>query len=92
MLVKASTSEVQKNFGYWHDQALKGPVQVTKHGRETTYLVSAETFNALWACFRRAIRVEDLSEQELAMIMTADIAPEDRDPAEKSKKRRSGQR
>ncbi|SRR6266496_293697 len=78
MVAKASASEVQKNFGYWHDKSLKEPVQVTKHGRETAYLVSADTFNELWACFRRAVRVEDLSDAEIAMIASADIAPEHR--------------
>jgi hypothetical protein len=78
MVAKASASEVQKNFGYWHDKALKEPVQVTKHGRETTYLISAETFNELWASYRRAVRVEDLSDAEVAMIVRAEIDPADR--------------
>ena len=76
MAAKVSASEVQKNFGFWHDQALKEPVQITKHGRETAYLVSAETFHELWASFRRAVRVQDLSESELAMIMASEIPTE----------------
>jgi antitoxin StbD len=89
MTVKASASEIQKNFGYWHDKALKEPVQVTKHGRETTYLVSAETFNELWASFRRAVRVEELSDAEVTMITSADIAPEDRYEVDQLQKRKS---
>ena len=88
MVVKASASEVQRNFGYWHDKALKEPVQVTKHGRKTTYLVSAETFNELWTNFRRAVRVEQLSDAELSMIMSADVAIEDRYEIEDIPKRK----
>ncbi len=76
MAASVSASEVQKNFGYWHDQALKEPVQITKHGRETAYLVSAETFHELWASFRRAVRVQDLSDAEMAMIMASEIPRE----------------
>jgi prevent-host-death family protein len=76
MTAKTTASEVQKNFGLWHDRAMKEPVQITKHGRETAYLVSAETFNELWACYRRTVKVEDLSEGEMSMIMAAEIAPE----------------
>jgi hypothetical protein len=86
-MVKASASAVQKNFGYWHDKALKEPVQVTKHGRETAYLISADTFNELWASFRRAVRVEELSDAEMAMIMASDIAPEHRYEIENTPRR-----
>jgi PHD/YefM family antitoxin component YafN of YafNO toxin-antitoxin module len=35
---------VQKNFGAFHNRALSEPLRVTKYGRETVYIVSAETF------------------------------------------------
>jgi prevent-host-death family protein len=76
MTASVTASELQKNFGLWHDKALKEPVQITKHGRETAYLVSAEMFNEMWSCFRRAMHVRDLSESEMAMIEAAEIAPE----------------
>jgi prevent-host-death family protein len=76
MTARVSASDLQKNFGFWHDQALKEPVQITKHGRESAYLVSAETFNELWASFRRAVRVEELTDSEMAMIAAAQIPPE----------------
>jgi prevent-host-death family protein len=76
MTARVSASDLQKNFGFWHDQALKEPVQITKHGRESAYLVSAETFNELWASFRRAVRVEELNDSEMAMIAAAQIPAE----------------
>ena len=76
MKTTVSASEVQKNFGLWHDRAMKEPVRITKHGRESAFLISAEAFHELWASFRKATRVEDLSEAEMAMIMASEIAPE----------------
>ncbi len=43
----ASASDVQKNFGADHDQALVEPVRVTKYGRETVYLISAAMYHEL---------------------------------------------
>jgi prevent-host-death family protein len=69
-------SEVQKNFGAYHDKALKEPVQITKYGRETAYLVSAETFNEMWASYRKAVPVGELSDAEMDMIMQAKVPAE----------------
>ena len=86
MSTKVTASNVQKNFGVWHDRALKEPVQVTKYGRETVYLVSAETFHELWASYRRAGSTRDLSEGEMVQIDQAQVPAEhDYDYAEDSK-------
>jgi len=76
MAVSVSASEVQKNFGAYHDKALKGPVQITKYGRETAYLISAETFNEMWASYRKSIPVGELNDAEMDMIMQAKVPPE----------------
>jgi len=84
MALRATASDIQKNFGLWHDRAQKEPVQITKHGRETAYLVSAETFAELWSSYRRAVRVGELSEAEMALIADAEIDPEHRYELEES--------
>jgi prevent-host-death family protein len=76
MTISVPASEVQKNFGTYHDKAQREPVQITKYGRETAYLVSAETFNELWASYRKAIRVGELSDAEMAAIMQAKVPVE----------------
>jgi PHD/YefM family antitoxin component YafN of YafNO toxin-antitoxin module len=76
MAERVAASEIQKNFGLWHDKAQKEPVQITKYGRETAYLVSSETFNELWASYRRAVFVKDLSDSEMAAIMAARVPAE----------------
>src|SRR5260370_39482459 len=76
MSTKVTASDVQKNFGIWHDKALKEPVQITKYGRETVYLVSAETFHELWASYRRAGSTRELSDREMARIDQAQVPAE----------------
>jgi antitoxin StbD len=74
----ASASAVQKNFGAYHDQALTEPVRVTKYGRETVYIVSAETFHSLKQAQRRAMSAAELSEAEWALIERSEIPAENR--------------
>ena len=69
---------MQKNFGAFHDQAMREPVRVTKYGRETVYIVSAETFHALKQGQREAIASAALSAEEMALIESAEIPPEHR--------------
>jgi antitoxin StbD len=66
-------SEVQKNFGAFHDQALTEPVRVTRYGRETVVILSAKHFHALKQAQRQSVSVADLSEEELAELARAEI-------------------
>jgi len=74
----ASATDVQKNFGAFHDRALSEPVQVTKYGRETVYIVSAKTFHQMKQAQREAITSADLSDAEAALIDAAEIPMEHR--------------
>lgn len=78
MTVRVTAAEIQKNFEEWHERASREPVEITADGRDTAYLISAETFRSLWASYRRAVRVEDLTDEEMALISQSDIAPENR--------------
>jgi prevent-host-death family protein len=78
MSVTAPASEVQKNFGAFHDRAMREPVRVTKYGRETVYIVSAETFHALKQSQREAIAAAELSDDVVAAILAAEIPSEHR--------------
>jgi PHD/YefM family antitoxin component YafN of YafNO toxin-antitoxin module len=78
MSTTASASDVQKNIGAYHDRALNTPVRVTKYGRETVYIVSAQTFHEMKQAQRDAIASADLTEAERAQIEAAEIPPEHR--------------
>lgn len=73
-----SASDVQKNFGVYHDRALTEPVRVTKYGRETVYIVSAKTFHELKQAQRDAIYSSELTDAEMALINSAEIPAEER--------------
>lgn len=73
MSTTVTSSDVQKNFGAYHDHALTEPVKVTKYGRETVYIVSAQTFHALKQAQREAIAATDLNDHEIALIEAAEI-------------------
>ena len=78
MSITAPSSEVQKAFGAYHDRALSEPVRVTKYGRETVFIVSAETYHSLKQSRRDAIAAADLTDDEAALIAAARIPPEHR--------------
>ena len=78
MSITAPPSEVEKAFGAFHDRALTEPIRVTRHGRETVYIVSAQTFHALKLGNRDAIAAADLSDDEAALIAAARIPSEHR--------------
>lgn len=72
-MASVTASELQKNFGEWHDRIYEGPVEITKYGRTTAYLVSAQLFNQLWERFRVSLPVEALSESDVGLIMQARV-------------------
>lgn len=72
-MVSVTASEFQKNFGEWHDKIYEGPLEITKYGRPTAYLVSAQMFEQLWQRFRVSLPVEALSEEDVDLIMKAKV-------------------
>lgn len=78
MAKTVSASDVQKNFGTYHDRAMSEPVRVTKYGRETVFIVSAQTFHQMKQAQREAITSADLSDDEMALIEAAEIPAEHR--------------
>ena len=73
-MVSVAASEIQKNFGEWHDRSFQGPVEITKYGRTSAFLVSAPLFKAMWASFRQAVPTANLSSGEVDMILSSEVA------------------
>lgn len=79
MPVSAAASDVQKNFGSYHDRALAGEaVRVTKYGRETVYIVSARIFHELKQNQRHAVAAADLSAAEMDLIGKSEVPTDKR--------------
>ena len=76
MGTSVAASDVQKNFGLWHDRALQEPVQITKYGRETVYLVSDDTFHQLWQSYQRAMSTVELTDEEMDLMRSAQTPAE----------------
>jgi len=46
-MVKVTSAQLIKQFGRYHDAALREPVTVTKHGRDSVVMLSAEEYYRL---------------------------------------------
>lgn len=75
-MASVPASEIQKNFGEWHDRAFQEPVEITKYGRTSAFLVSATLFKAMWASYRRTLPAESLTEAEIGMISRSKVESE----------------
>ncbi len=72
-MASVPASQFQKNFGAWHDRVHQGPVEITRYGRPTAYLVSADLFQQLWERFRIAAPVEDLLPGDIDLILQSRV-------------------
>jgi antitoxin (DNA-binding transcriptional repressor) of toxin-antitoxin stability system len=75
-MASVAASEIQKNFGEWHDRAFQEPVEITKYGRTSAFLVSATLFKAMWASYQRTLPVDALTEDEIGMIAKSQVEGE----------------
>src|ERR1041384_8368409 len=67
MAMKVTTADFIKNYGTLADKALSEPVTITKNGRDRLVLVSADEYARLKRRDRRVVRLEDFTEEELAL-------------------------
>jgi prevent-host-death family protein len=77
MAMKISASEFQKRIGEFSDIARRESVVVTKHGRPSVVLLSAEDYLRLRAIERRAtkvVKVADLPQSTIDAMMDADLS------------------
>ena len=63
-----SSTEFQKAFGRIREAALKDPVTITHHGRDSLVLISAEEYRRLKRLEPRALYPWELSEQDIAAL------------------------
>ena len=75
--MKISTAEFIKNYGSLADKALTEPVVITKNGRDRLVLLSAEEYVRLKRRDRRVVRLEDFTDDEMALIAQAEAPAED---------------
>lgn len=64
-----TSAEFQKNFGTYKDAAMRAPVTITNHGRESLVMLSAEEYKRLKAMdARRAYYAHEVPDDILAAL------------------------
>jgi prevent-host-death family protein len=74
--MKVSSAEFQKQFGSLADKALTEPVTITRNGRDRLVLMSVEEYERLRRRDRRVVRLEDFTEEEMALIARTEVPAE----------------
>ena len=76
MHMKVSTADFLKNYGTLADKALTEPVVITKNGRDRLVILSADEYARLKRRDRRVVRLEEFSDDEMALIAQAEVPAE----------------
>jgi prevent-host-death family protein len=71
-----TSAEAQKNFGRYREQALAEPVVVTQYGKPSVVIISAAEYARLKELDRRVMRLDDMSDAEIAEMAQAEIPSE----------------
>ncbi len=74
-MMKVSAAEFQRNIGRYQDVALKEAVAVTRNGRESTVLISADEYRRLKRRERQVLGLGDFTDADIAALEAA-RAPE----------------
>jgi prevent-host-death family protein len=74
--MKVSSDEFQKRFDVLSDKALTEPLTITRNGRDQLVLLSVEEYERLRRRDRRVVLLEDFTDEEMALIATAEVPSE----------------
>jgi prevent-host-death family protein len=73
--ITLSANEFQDRVGEALDRSLKQPVLITKHGRPRNVVLSYDECERLRAPDRRAVRAEDLTDEDIAALEASEMGP-----------------
>ena len=74
--MRVSSAEFIKNYGALTDKALSEAVTITRNGRDRLVLLSAEEYARLKRRDRHVVRVDQVSEDDLALIAKTEVPTE----------------
>jgi hypothetical protein len=75
-LKRVTTAEFIKHYGTLADRPLSEPVTITKNGRDRLVVLSGEEYERLRRRDRQAIKAGALTDDEIALIATAEVPAE----------------
>jgi prevent-host-death family protein len=67
-VIKVAAAEFQRNIGRYQDIAQREPVAVTRNGRESCVLMSAEEYQRLKRRDKRVFTIDEATEEEAALV------------------------
>ena len=73
--ITLSASEFQDRVGEALDRSLSQPVLITRHGRPRNVVLSYDEYERLRARDRRAVRAEDLTDEDIAALEASEVGP-----------------
>jgi prevent-host-death family protein len=74
--MRVSAADFQQKFGSIAESAMSEPVTITRGGRDELVLLSAAEYDRLKRRDRRVVRLEDFTEEEMALIAKAEVPAE----------------
>lgn len=69
---KVKSTEYKKNLDYFHTQAIKSPLSITRNKGSALVILSAKEYERLTCRDRRAFAIEELSDEEIEAILKAE--------------------
>jgi prevent-host-death family protein len=75
-MLRFTSRDLQRRIGEIQDLALTQPVWITRNGRDRLVVLSAEEYRRLKRRDRVALRVEELTDEELEAIGRAEVPAE----------------
>lgn len=76
-MAQITSAQLQKHFGLYREKALKEPLTITHHGRESLVVMSVEEFRRLKSFDdRKAYYPWELPDDIVEALMNASPAPE----------------
>jgi hypothetical protein len=76
-LIKASSSDVSKRFGFWYDEAMTHPVEVERNGVARVVMVPAAEYHRLARLDHVALDPTELSTDDIKAIRDAGYQSEE---------------
>ncbi|WP_029009472.1 type II toxin-antitoxin system Phd/YefM family antitoxin [Azospirillum halopraeferens] len=73
---EVSAAEFRRSIGRYQDPALREAVTVTRHGRESTVLISREEHERLKRRDRHALSLDDFADADIAALEASTPVPE----------------
>jgi len=73
--LSVTSAEFQKGFGRYREAALKAPVTITHHGRDSLVLVAVDEYRRLKRRERQVMGLDDFTDADVTAIEAAVLPP-----------------